>query len=402
LKRILLALAVVGLAVVAWGVLRKSRPPVVRFARAARQNLVSSLPTNGKAEPVEWQAVNAEVGGLVSKVLVREGQTVASGAELATVADPALGSEIEAGEAKVAEARANVSALEAGGRPAEVADIESNLARARLNVEQEQRAYDSLQRLVQKQAATREEADAARGKLRQSQLEIENLEKRRLALVAATDVTAARARLQQAQTALDLARKRAAQASLRAPIAGVIYSLAVRPGMFLAAGAPIANIGRVDRLRVRVYVDEPELGRVAEGDPVAITWDALAGRRWQGKVERKPLSIQTLGSRQVGEVLCVIENPNRELPIGANLNAEIRAAEVPDALAIPKEALRRDADGDHVLLLSGDQLERRPVRAGISSVSFVEVAGGLNPGDAVALPSETALKPGLRVTPAIR
>ncbi len=402
MKKILLALAVVGLAVVGWGLLRKSRPPVVNFARAARQNLISALPTNGKAEPIEWQSVNAEVGGLVTKVFVRDGQTVARGAELATIADPALQADIAAGEAKVTEARANLSALEAGGRPSELADIESNLARTRLDIEQEQKTYDSLQRLVAKQAATREEADAARAKLRQSQLEVENLEKRRAALVARTDVAAASARLQDAQTALDLAQKRAAQASPRAPIAGVVYGLAARPGMYLAAGAPIANIGRVDRLRVRVYVDEPELGRVAEADPVTITWDALSGKTWQGRVERKPLSIQPLGSRQVGEVLCVIENPNSELPIGANVNAEIRAAEVPNALTIPKEALRRDSEGDYVLLLAGDRLERRPVRAGISNVSFVQVTDGLTAGDAVALPSENALTPGERVTPAIR
>ena len=174
LKRILLALAVVGLAVVAWGLLRKSRPPEVSFARAARQNLTSALPTNGKAEPIEWQSANAEIGGLVTKVSVRDGQAVERGAELATVTDPSIQADIAAGEAKVTEARANLSALEAGGRPAELAEIESGLSRARLDVEQEQKTYDSLERLVAKHAATREEADAARAKLRQSQLEIGN------------------------------------------------------------------------------------------------------------------------------------------------------------------------------------------------------------------------------------
>jgi len=38
----------------------------------------------------------------------------------------------------------------------------------------------------------------------------------------------------------------------------------------------------VERLRVRVFVDEPELGRVQEGQPVTIGWDALPGRAWQG------------------------------------------------------------------------------------------------------------------------
>ena len=62
------------------------------------------------------------------------------------------------------------------------------------------------------------------------------------------------------------------------------------------AGDLIANVGRMDQLPVRVFVDEPELGRVEVGQPVTITWDALPGRQWDGRVERKPASIQTLGS----------------------------------------------------------------------------------------------------------
>ena len=161
-------------------------------------------------------------------------------------------------------------------------------------------------------------------------------------------------------------------------------------------------IGLAGRLRVRVYVDEPELGRVAEGEPVAITWDALPGKSWQGTVERMPSRIEALGSRQVGEVACVIANPRRELPLGANVNAEIRTAEAPDAMVIPKEALRRDSAGDYVLVLANGHIERRPVRTGIASVSLAQIAQGLSPGDLVALPADVPLKPGDLVTPVIK
>ena len=107
------------------------------------------------------------------------------------------------------------------------------------------------------------------------------------------------------------ARQRAARSVVRAPISGVAYGLAAQPGAYLTVGAPIANIGRLDRVRVRVYVDEPELGRVAIGQPVTIRWQALAGKEWKGTVEHLPSSVQALGSRQVGEVVCTVENPAR-------------------------------------------------------------------------------------------
>jgi HlyD family secretion protein len=161
-------------------------------------------------------------------------------------------------------------------------------------------------------------------------------------------------------------------------------------------------VGRMDRLRVKVYVDEPELGRVAVGNPVTITWDALPGKRWEGSVERKPSSIQALGSRQVGQVTCTIENPGRELTAGANINAEIRTAVVPNALVIPKEGLRHDTAGDYVFILSGERLERRAVRPGVSSIAQTHIAEGLNEGDAIALPSDNPLKAGGEVTPEIQ
>ena len=401
MKKLLLLLLLVVAAVIGWGVFRKTAPPQVNFTRVKRETLVSTLSTNGKAEPFEWQAVHAETAGLVSQVAVREGERVAQGAALAVIVDPSLAADVAAGEAKVAEARANLAALEAGGKPAELAGIENNLARARFDLQQHQKEYGALRRLAEKQAAVPLDVEAAQDKVRQSEIEIEGLENRRKSLVDRTEIAAARARLQDVEVALNLARQRARLNTLQAPIAGEIYGLAVRPGAYLNVGDAAANVGRLDRLRVRVYVDEPELGRVAEGQPVTITWDALPGKQWRGTVERKPASIQVLGSRQVGEVICSIENPGRELIPGANVNAEIRTAVVEGALVVPKETLRHDAQGDYVFALNGDTIARRPVKKGASSITGVQVVEGLAEGDAVALPSDVPLKPGDRVAAAM-
>ena len=398
-KKLVLALLLAAVAaVIVWGILRKNEPPKVTFAHVKRQTLVSILPTNGKAEPWQWQAARAETAGIVSRVAVEDGRDVARGAALATISDPALQAEIDTAEAKVAEARANLAALNAGGRPSDLVDIENNLARATLAQQQERSTLDALTRLESKQAATRQEVDAAREKLRQTDAEIQGLEKRRRSLVAQPDVAAAKARLDDAESALRHARERSALAQVRAPIAGTVYGLVVRSGSYVNAGDLVANIGRLEQLRVNDYVDEPELGRVAEGQPVTITWDALPGRQWHGRVERKPVSIQPLGSRQVGEVICSIQNDGRSLIPGTNVNAEIRTAVADNALVIPKEALRHDAQGDYVLALKGDTLDRRAVKKGVASVTQVQIVEGLAEGDSVALPSDVPLKAGDRVT----
>jgi HlyD family secretion protein len=130
---------------------------------------------------------------------------------------------------------------------------------------------------------------------------------------------------------------------------------------------------------------------------VTITWDALPGRQWHGQVEKKPVAVQALGSRQVGEVVCSIANEGRALIPGTNVNAEIRTAVVENAMVIPKETLRHDAQGDYVWALKGGAVERRAVKKGASSITMVQVVEGLSDTDAVALPSDTPLKAGDRV-----
>ena len=399
MKKLLWLLAIPLAALGWWAYHRNNDAPQVPFATVIRETLVSTLPTNGKVEPIEWQAVRVEQAGLVSKTPVQEGQTVSRGAPLAILSDTGLRADLDASEARVAQARADLATIDAGGKQLELTTIESDLARLRVEKDHGQKEYASLRRLADKQAASMLEVDEIKSKVQAADMGIEALEKRRAVLVTQSDKTVALARLRDAQTAVELAQSHIAQTVIHAPIGGAVYDLAARPGAYLNIGDLVANVGRIERLRVRVYVDEPELGRVEVGQPVTITWDAVPGRAWQGRVERKPANIVALGSRQVGEVLCTIDNPGRVLLPGTNVDAHIRTASVDHALTMPKECLRRDANGVGVFELRGGRLAWRTVRAGASSVTRVQILDGLAEGGEVALPTELALHDGEIVTP---
>ena len=399
----LLPLPLVGIAVLSWWVWhKKTEAPQVPFAKVKRETLVSNLPTNGKVEPIVWQTVRAESEGLVEKVPVQAGQFVAQGALLAELSQSGLTAALTAAEARVVQARAELAVVENGGKSTELVDIENRLAKIRLDREAALRDYNALRRLQEKQAATGQEVLQAQGKMREADIEIQGLERRRAALVGKTDKSVALAKLHDAEAAVSLARSRIAQTGIHAPIAGLVYDLKVRPGAFVQLGDEIANIGQLDRVRVRVFVDEPELGRVAVGEPVTITWTALPGKHWSGRVEKAPTAIVPLGTRQVGEVLCTIDNPGRELVPGTNVDAEIRTSVVENALAIPREALRRESAGLGVYVLDGSLIHWRSVQTGVSSITRVAITHGLQDGDAVALPTDLALQDGERVTPVFR
>jgi len=395
------AAALLGGLAAMWMVRRSySAPPQVAFAIVKRESLVSVVTTNGKVEPFELAEVRAQRAGLVQRVLAQPGKLVKAGQLLVELDDREARAELAAAEARLRQAQAAWEVIEKGGRAVELEELESALTRARLELGKAQQDYEALRRLQQKQAATAAETEAARHRWEQARAELAGLQAKRAALVSASDRKAAQARVQEAEAARQQAAERLRQCSIQAPINGVLYDWRVRKGDYVEAGALIAAVGRLDRLRVRVYVDEPELGRLANGMPVTLTWDGLPGRTWHGRIEQMPLQVRSLGSRQVGEVLLSIENPELNLLPGANVNAEIRAQIVNKGLIIPKEAVRRMSDQAGVYLLeAGDRLRWRPIKLGSSSATRVQVLEGLAEGQQVALGSQHPLRDGLRVRP---
>jgi HlyD family secretion protein len=392
---VLVAIAATG---VWYAVTLRNQPPELAFAHVVRESITSSVPTNGKVEPLEWAEARTERAGPVEKILVQRGALVEQGAALIELDSSEPRAALASAQARVTQARAEVEVIEKGGRAADLTTIAGDLDRQKLELGVAQKEYESLVRLQAKQAATAYEVAQAKDKVDRAQQQIRSLEQRRGALVVPQDRSAAEARLRDAESAVTLAEDRVRKSVIRAPLAGTVYQFDLKPGAYLDAGDLVASIGQLAKVRVKVFVDEPDLGRVARGKPVAITWDAMPGRQWKGVVDKTPTQIVALGTRQVGEVYCVIDNPDRDLLPGTNVNAEITAEESASALTIPKEAVRRELGQAGVFALSGNALAWKKITLGISNTTRTQVEG-LNENDAVALPSEKPLKDGMVVTP---
>lgn len=392
-------LAVVILGAAAWALVSwRNQPTEVSFAKAIRETIVSSIATNGKVEPVEWATARAERSGAVTKILIHRGQQVSLGDPLVELDDIEAQTDLASANARIAQARSELDVLAKGGRSSDLTDISSNLDRLKLDLDAAQKEHDTLVRLQAKEAATKYDVFSSEQRIESLKLQIKALNDRKASLVASSDRTSAEARLQDAQAAARLAESRIKMSTVKAPISGTVYQFDLKQGAFLNAGDPIATIGLLTRVDVTVYVDEPDLGRVAKGMPVTITWDALPGRQWKGTVDRTPTQIVANGSRQVGEVICLIQNPDMDLLPGTNVNAEIQSQSVENAVTIPKEAIRRESNQTGVFALDGDRVVWRMITLGVNNTTRSQV-DGLKEGDPVALPTEKPLKNGMQVKP---
>jgi HlyD family secretion protein len=402
LKKILLLVLVLAAALWAWFFLKHSDVPQVPFAKTTHETISNVLSTNGKVEPAEYMDVRVEAPGLVKRLLVHAGDSVRKGQTLAELSEPGLQQELDAAEARELQARADLQTLQAGGKSADTSELEGSVNRLKADRDAAQRNLEALQRLLAKQAATAFEVEQARQSIKSLDVQLESLQQRRTSLVGKGDLASAEARVQEAKANVSLARQRIDNDVVRAPISGTVYDLPARQGAFLNAGDPVGSIGKLDPVRVRVYVDEPELGRVAAGQSVRITWDALPGKEWAGTVEKRPTQVISLGSRQVGEVLCTISNPGHELVPGTNVNAFILTQVVEHALTIPKAAVRRDGMIGVFVLQPDNTVKFQAIQTGASDALRVEVLKGVAEGEAVAVATEQTLKNGVKVNPVIQ
>jgi len=394
---------VLGLAVVfvAGLLYLNGRRPVsrVRVAQVARVDLRSMIASNGKVEPVVPHTLRARYDGFVSRVVAVEGKTMRSGELLLTLDDTQVRAQLEQARAQLAAEAADLRAAEAGGRADQLVRLAGDLRAAEAQQHLLQRQHDALTKLVAERAATQEELEKNQAALERAKADVEHLRKDREQFEH--QVTLDRERLAlsvghwQAQVK-DLQEK-VNSARVVAPANGTLFSLPVREQDFVRTGDLLADVADLRNVRVRAFVDEPELGGLAPGQKVEVTWDALPERTWLGRTETLPQQVVARGSRNVGEVLCSISNDQMELKPNTTVDIRIQLSERRNVLAVPRAAVEVAGTGRYVYLVDGERLRRTEIKVGISNDTQFEVLEGVKEGDPVALPGDAPLQDGMVV-----
>src|SRR5882672_10706358 len=142
--RILLSVVIVAiLAGGTWAIVWvRNQPPEVPFAKVVRETIASSVPTNGKIEPIEWAEARAERLGTVQSVLVKRGAQVAQGAVLVELDSGEARADLAAAQARVSQAKADLDVIERGGRSTDLSAIAGETERAKLDLTAAQKEYE--------------------------------------------------------------------------------------------------------------------------------------------------------------------------------------------------------------------------------------------------------------------
>lgn len=360
------------------------------MATMQRGPIRSLISTNGKVEPLQNQnfEAHAPVSTTVKQLLVKEGDHVRKGQLLLQLDDVDIRSEAAKAQAQVKSAQADQSTISTGGTQEEVLTLNAQIEKAKSDRETAQRNLDALRRLQQQGAASPGEVNAAEGKLQSVQADLTMLQQKKKERYSQPEVARIQARGEEAQAAYQAAEDSLNRSTVRAPFDGVVYSIAVKQGAFVQAGTLMVQVADLSRVIVRAFVDEPDVGRLQQGQHVDITWDALPGRTWSGQVDAVPATVKPRESRNVGEATCVIDNPDFRLLPNINVGVTIIVAVHDNVLTLQRDAIHSDENKPYVFEIIDDHLKVQPVQIALQNLTRVEITNGLSEGAKVALPAE--------------
>jgi HlyD family secretion protein len=382
---VLVVVLVVAAVLLFTGINRRRAGTPVRAEKVVRQEIASVISTNGKIEPINSFEAHAPAPATVNKVLVAEGDHVKAGQLLVQLDDAEARSQAARALAQLRSAEAALSGIKAGGTQEEVLTSRADLTKAQAERDDAQRNLQAIQKLRQNGAASPAEVEAAQNRQKKADADVQLLQAKLSGRFSSPEVAKVEASAAEARAAYTAAQEVLRHSNVTALFAGTVYQLPVKSGSYVNGGDLLVQVANLEKVRVRAFVDEPEIGRLAKGQRVEIKWDATPGRTWDGTLTRVPTSVTMVGTRTVGEITSEIDNSDRKLLPNVNVNVSIISARHDNALTVSREAVH-DVDGKrYVYKIEDEKIVAQEVQTGLSSLTRVEIIKGIPEGAVIAL-----------------
>ena len=342
----------------------------VKTARVEETPFGEAVTANGTLAAYDQTTASVKVPGRLRTITVDLGSVVRLGQVIAQVEPQDYNLRVQQAEAALAQARARLG-LSPDGRDDNVNPAETGTVRqARAVLDEARVNRDRSSKLVEQGVVARSDFDSAdaayKVALSRYQDAIEEIRNRQAVMA-------------QRRSELSLARQQLADTSVRAPLAGIVQEKRASVGEYLAAGAPVVNIVKMDPLRLRAEVPEREAKNVRSGQNVRVTIDGDTNV-YIGQIMR--LSPVIAQQSRMLLVEADVRN-NGKLRPGAFAHAEIVTNDAQMVATVPSKAIVTFAGIEKVIVVQNGKALEKPVTTGRRNGEWTEIVAGVNVGDQV-------------------
>jgi len=449
-KTILIVLAVLtlGVGVYASTVYSKRGVVAVQTGKAVREDLISLVTASGEIKPKNYINIGANAIGMLTEILVKEGDRVRKGQLVARVENVQPEAQVNSQKAAVSSAEADSNASEAGLKVADenlrtqqamIDHAQADLVHAKSDFDRAQQLYKDQLLAKQDFEAKKATYDAAAAALLEQQTRLDQARSQREQQAA--QLASTQRRVAQAKAVLTQVTDMLNKFDSYAPIDGVVTNLPVRvgetvvPGVQNLVGSNIMTIADMSLITAEVKVDETDIVSVALGQKADISIDAIPNKTFKGHVTEigntailrstgLAASQSAVSSQEAKDfkVVIAMDDPPEEIRPGLSCTAKITTATRQKTLAIPIQALTIRQKGDlevkpktgagalaatkpdpvaekarkeevqGVFVVAGGKAEFRKVETGITGATDIEILSGLKEGDEIVTGSYQVIR----------
>ena len=381
---VLLAVLVAG--IIGLTISYSRRGKAVEVVVVTQGPMVQSVVTTGRIASMARNDIASQSNARIEAILVREGDTAQAQQVLVRLRDDEASANLTQARAAVAEARGKIRQLATVTEPVSTQQLEQARAADAQAVRELERARDLLKqgfvsqsRVDDAQRAATASAAAVRGATAQAAGNGSS----------GAEAALAQSRLEQALAAEKAAATRLDQLSLRSPAAGTIISRAADPGDTAQIGRAILTLVSGDETRILASVDEKNLGYLKLNQTARATADAYPERPFDALLTFIAPAVDA--QRGTVDLKLRVDKAVDYLRPDMTVSVEIITAQELNAIKLPTDAVRRDANGAVYALVNRDgRAEKVSLTLGLRGIGSTQVVKGLAAGDRVITPTTSA------------
>ena len=382
-------------------VVRPVKTTIVVAGGETRERLLSGIVEASRRVELAFQ-----VSGVLTKLPVREGQTVAKGEIIAQLRQDEFESQLKARQSQLDRARAALAAARAGERPEQRRRLEAQVRAAAARLTNARTEFNRFSSLLQSGAVSRQEFDTVRTAYLVAQEEHASARElfEKSATARTEDIDAREAEVRGLEAQVVEANLQLQDATLRAPHDGVIAQRFVEPNQNVRAKQPIVRFQDVDE--IDIAVDVPETLMVADiqsADFVQMTAELAGAPGVQFPVRIREVAQQADPTTQTYRMRVAMKVPPG-VTVLPGMTATValtyrRASILGEQILVPVSAVLKDPQGESVTWVIGkdEVVQRRPVTLGAATGNAIEITDGLQPGDRIAVAGVRFLHDGMTV-----
>ena len=354
----------------------QNRPGTPTAARQVKTAAVAETPfgetvtATGTLAAYDQTTVSVKVPGRVRVLSVDLGSVVARGQTIATVDSEDYRLRVQQAEASLTQARARLGLPPEGNDDRVDPEQTATVRQARAMLDEARFNRDRAARLVEQGIIAKAEFDSAVSVFKVAEGRYQD---------AYEEIRNRQGVLAQRRSEVALARQQLKDTNVVAPIDGIVQEKRTSVGEYLAAGAPVVNIVRMDPLRLRAQVPERESRTVHTGQDVRVTVEGDPNV-YLGKIMR--LSPVIAEQNRMLMVEADVRNDGKLRP-GSFAHAEIVTNDAKMAVTVPNSAIVTFAGIEKVIVVQNGKALERPITTGRRNAEFTEIVAGISVGEKV-------------------